>query len=44
MTEEEFEAVGARAYQVWDREHRPQGRDEAHFAPAREWDATEEDQ
>lgn len=34
MTEEQFEAVRARACEIWDREHRPQGQNEAHWAQA----------
>lgn len=34
MTDEELEAVRFRAYQIWEREDRPHGRHEDHWAQA----------
>jgi len=34
MTEEELQAARFRAYQIWDREGRPHGRDEKHWHQA----------
>lgn len=34
MTEEELQAARFRAYQIWDREGRPHGRDEEHWHQA----------
>lgn len=34
MTDDEFEAVRLRAYQIWDREGRPHGLDQEHWLQA----------
>lgn len=34
MNEQELEAVRFRAYQIWDREGRPHGRDQEHWLQA----------
>jgi len=34
MNEQELEAVRFRAYQIWDREGRPHGRDQEHWRHA----------
>ena len=36
MTDEDLEAVRFKAYQIWDREGRPHGRDENHWRMALE--------